>query len=429
MPALLRRAASLALLLALAAVLPRGARADDPPPDSASPRTYDPADKNQDGTVTRRESRQYRRARRMKGTGGDDDAGSPDAGAAQSDAGAARNSAAMGKASAAADAFSRAMAPADAGVMPAGGAAPAGKTGIASAPGAAAAGAAGAAGAAAGGFAVGSTGASGGPHDLSNPRTVADFALAARSGYAPAFAAAGLKLSKDGRSIVRLDGSPATAADLAMLRSGILALPAALARRPDFFAHVSQEHYADLKKEYRERPELAGSVYKDVGTTEKDRDFIHTESCSKVSGECNKAAADSYKKGDLVSPEDLDRMWEALQKDLDADAEGRAPHDETAAKTDGGAAAAASDPSDPSSPEAAAKKEGKSSGGAVSVVAGAPAAAVAAVTVAAKKAWSKAREILGPSNAEAAKRAALPLGGLAAAGVIAAAFVLARRRA
>ena len=144
--------------------------------------------------------------------------------------------------------------------------------------------------------------------------------MAARSGYAPAFAAAGLKLGPDGRSVVRLDGRPATPDDYARLQREIGSMPAALGRRPDFFSIVSPERYADLKQGYKEKKD-GDPVYKDVGTTAGDRDFVHTSSCDKLSGACNKSVEKaSYKKGDFVSPEDLDSMWGALQKELDGSA-------------------------------------------------------------------------------------------------------------
>jgi hypothetical protein len=154
-----------------------------------------------------------------------------------------------------------------------------------------------------------------------SPQAPSDFALAARSGYAPAFAAAGLKLAPDGKSVLRLDGKPATPEDYARLQREISSMPAALGRRPDFFSIVSPEHYVDLKRGYKEKKD--DPVYKDVGTTEADRDFVHTASCSKLSGDCNKSVEKaSYKKGDFVAPEDLDSMWSALQKEIDGSAEG-----------------------------------------------------------------------------------------------------------
>ena len=95
-------------------------------------------------------------------------------------------------------------------------------------------------------------------------------------------------------------------------------MPGALGRRPDFFSAISPEHYSDLKRGYKDKKD-GDPVYKDVGTTEGDRDFVHTASCSKMSGECNKnVEKDSYKKGDFVAPEDLNNMWSALEKELNA---------------------------------------------------------------------------------------------------------------
>ena len=160
----------------------------------------------------------------------------------------------------------------------------------------------------------------GGSGDPSHPKSPADFALAAHSGYAPAFTAAGLKLAPDGRTVLRLDGKPATADDYARLQREISSMPGALGRRPDFFSAISPEHYADLKRGYKDKKD-GDPVYKDVGTTEGDRDFVHTASCDKLSGDCNKAIKnDSYKKGDFVAPEALDDMWAALQKELDSSA-------------------------------------------------------------------------------------------------------------
>ena len=310
-------AAALLVLLAVSA------RADDPapvaPPDAASAGTLDPADLNGDGTVTNHERRKYnrmlRRSQRSRGAGGQPgQAAPPDAQDAADAASAQAHSAAAGKsASAAASAMREALPSADAGALGPGG--PGGPGDL------------GKSGKAPGGAALN---ASGNP---ANPRSAGDFVLAARSGYAPAFTAAGLKLGPDGRSIVRADGSPATAEDYARLRSGILAMPSALTRRPDFFTAVSPAHFDALKRGYHENPALSDSVYKHVGTTDADRDFVHTASCAKMSGECN-ANVDkaSYKKGEFVAPEDLDRMWGSLQKELDETAK----TDEAGASKDGG---------------------------------------------------------------------------------------------
>lgn len=154
--------------------------------------------------------------------------------------------------------------------------------------------------------------------DPANPRAPEDFLLAVRGGYAPALGKAGLKLSADGRSIVRADGSAATADDYARLGREIRSMPAALSTRPDFFSQVSPAHYGDLKREYSERgPELSKTVFKHVGETEEARDFVHSASCAKLSGECNASVArESYKKGEFVDPKDLDKMWSALENEL-----------------------------------------------------------------------------------------------------------------
>lgn len=157
--------------------------------------------------------------------------------------------------------------------------------------------------------------------DPANPRTPEDFLLAVRGGYAPALGKAGLRLSADGRSIVRSDGSAATADDYARLGREIRSMPAALSTRPDFFTRVSPAHYGDLKREYSERgPELSKTVFKHVGETEDARDFVHSASCSKLSGECNASVErESYKKGEFVDPKDLDKMWSALESELGED--------------------------------------------------------------------------------------------------------------
>lgn len=309
----------LTLLAALLLAGPSAARAEDAPAAQAS--TRDPADTDGDGVVSGKERRQLRRAQRRarrgeKGPNGevlsDEEADAADA--AES---SARTSAASGKASAAAAALKSSLPSMDAGGgIPGGGAKPADSPGGASPSGQAPSGGTpGGAKTYSGDF---SSNASGDP---GKPRALSDFVLAARSGYAPAFAAAGLKLGPDGKSVVRLDGRPATTEDYARLQKEIGSMPAALGRRPDFFSAVSPAHYADLKRGYKEKKE-GDTVYKDVGTTAEDRDFVHTASCDKLSGDCNKnVERASYKKGDFVAPEDLDSMWDALQKELDGSAE------------------------------------------------------------------------------------------------------------
>ena len=371
---------------------PRPARADD------AAAVDDPRDLNGDGTVTGKERRQYRRAHRKHAPGTDADAQAAE-NAAQTDAAAAHSAAASARASGAADALKNSLPSSDAGALKAGGAGDAGK---------------------AGGKARG---------NASDPQSPADFALAARSGYAPAFAAAGLKLGPDGRSIVRADGSPATAEDYARLRRGILEMPAALVRRPDFFAAISPGHFNDLKQGYRENPELSDSVYKHVGTTDADRDFVHTASCAKISGDCNASVEKaSYKKGDYVAPEDLDRMWGALQKELDdssnPDGAGPAPKGALrplkaglAVDAEDSGAASAEKKTDGAAKSASAKAEGFTT------------APAAAVTRYAKKLWRSTTAALGfgGGTSEAPGSNALGLGALGAAALAALVFALRKK--
>lgn len=306
----------LTLLAALLLWGPLPARAEGDPAAAAAPET---ADTDGDGTVSGKERRQKRRAERRarRGQRGPDGELLPDgeADAAEAEESSARGAAASSRAAGAAAALKSSLPSADAGAFPGGGS-PAALGGQA----------------ATGGRTsdAGTRASSGGSQtnpakapsgDPGKPNAPSDFVLAARSGYEPAFAAAGLKLGPDGRSVVRLDGRPATEEDYSRLRREIGSMPAALGRRPDFFSAVSPAQYADLKRGYKEKKD-GDTVYKDVGTTPEDRDFVHTASCDKLSGDCNKNVVKaSYKKGDFVAPEDLDSMWDALQKELDGSAE------------------------------------------------------------------------------------------------------------
>lgn len=323
------------LILAAALLLagPPSVRADDPAPNTQLSEP-DPRDTDGDGVVSGKERRQARRAarrarRRANAAAGGKDMTDEDADAADAKAAADAGSAATGNASGAASAMKNSLTPTDAGggVPPGGGAGGsnaggpgAGPGGVGSA-GGTAGGGKGSAGAFVGGAGAGTAFTAGASGDPAHPKAPADFALSAHSGYSPAFAKAGLKLAPDGRTVTRLDGKPATAEDYARLQREIDSMPRALGRRPDFFSAVSPEHYSDLKQGYKTKKD-GDPVYKDVGTTEGDRDFVHTASCDKLSGDCNKSVEKgSYKKGDYVAPEDLDNMWSALQKELDASAD------------------------------------------------------------------------------------------------------------
>lgn len=313
------------LLSALAALLlsgPPAALAQDPPPAGQ----FDARDTDQDGTVSGKERRRARRADRRARRGEKNADGTAavdeEQDAADADASAERGQAATSAAANAAAALKSSMPSLDAAAMPGGdgGKIPGGAGGTGPGAGAGKTAASdfhgsGAAGTGSGSFKPSSfsAGASGDP---SKPKSPSDFVLAARSGYAPAFAKTGLKLSADGRSVVRADGSPATADDYARLQREIGSMPGALSRRADFFNAISPGHYADLKRDYKTKKD--SPAFKDVGETEGERDFVHTSSCDKLSGGCNaNVEKGSYKKGDYVAPEDLDAIWGALQKQID----------------------------------------------------------------------------------------------------------------
>lgn len=305
----------LSLIAALILSGPPAVRAEEPPAG------VDAADTDGDGTVSGKERRTARRAARRarRAARGESPQSDEEMDAADAAESSARGAAASGKAASAAAALKSSLPSADAGggmPGPSGGTGTSGPTegGGRTSDGMTSASAGGSPSMPAGDAKNHASG------DPGNPKAPSDFALAARSGYAPAFAAAGLKIGPDGKSVLRLDGRPATPEDYARLRREISSMPAALGRRPDFFSSVSPAHYADLKRGYKEKKDAP--VYKDVGTTAEDRDFVHTASCSKLSGDCNKNVEKaSYKKGDFVAPEDLDNMWDALQKELDGSAE------------------------------------------------------------------------------------------------------------
>ena len=307
-------------LVALLLSGPLSARAEDTPASQGP--EFDPADANADGTVSGKERRQNRRAdRRARRAANGSTMSEKEADAADAAESAARTDAASSRAASAASALKNSLPSADAGggIPPGGGGAsatvdqtPSGSK--SSTPGTSVAVSGKPSGVKPSGYSAGASG------DPGRPQSHSDFALAAHSGYAPAFVAAGLKLGPDGRSVMRLDGKPTTQEDYARLQREISSMPAAIGRRSDFFSVVSPEHYADLKRGYKEKRE-GDPLYKDVGTTAGDRDFIHTVSCAKISGDCNKSIEqESYKKGDFVTPEALDDMWSALKKELDGSA-------------------------------------------------------------------------------------------------------------
>lgn len=152
------------------------------------------------------------------------------------------------------------------------------------------------------------------------PRTVPEMALAARTGFAATFRDQGLKVGAGPRgtpAIQRLDGAPASEADVERLGAALRSDPAALTRRPDFFEVLPREKFLDLKQDFTARPELRSSAFRDIALTERERDFQWSSSCSGLSGACNPhAGKQSYRKGDDVPPEDLDSVWNAVQEEL-----------------------------------------------------------------------------------------------------------------
>lgn len=157
------------------------------------------------------------------------------------------------------------------------------------------------------------------PSGLAGPRTVPEMALAARSGYAATFRDQGLKVGAGPRgepAIQRVDGSPASGPELERLGEALRAEPAALVRRPDFFEVLPRGKFADLKRDFADRPELRRAAFKDIGMTERGRDFQWSSSCSGLSGACNPHAGErSYRKGQDVPPEDLKKVWSAVKEE------------------------------------------------------------------------------------------------------------------
>lgn len=165
-----------------------------------------------------------------------------------------------------------------------------------------------------------------GSSDPSEPATAHDLLLASMSGFGGAFTSLGLKAgaAPGGEpAIFRSDGTPATAQEVSALRARIASEPKALMRQPDFFEVLPRERFEDLKREYRAQPALRGTSFRDIALTERDRDFLWSASCSKLSGDCNPhASAPSYKQGEEVPARDLDTIWEEVAGSEPEDEEG-----------------------------------------------------------------------------------------------------------
>lgn len=166
---------------------------------------------------------------------------------------------------------------------------------------------------------AGGMGGSGPPTDPTNPATPQDLAVASRSGFKGSFEAVGLKMGWQA-DIVRADGSPATMQDLDNLRNHIKSEPTALMWRPDFFDVIPRESFADLKRQYTDRPELAQEEFKHIELSESNRDFLRSKSCVRMSGNCNRYGTQaSYRRGEYVPPEDLSNIWSKLRSEDGAD--------------------------------------------------------------------------------------------------------------
>lgn len=171
------------------------------------------------------------------------------------------------------------------------------------------------------------------PSNPANPETRQDLMLASVSGFAGVFKAAGLRVGQTPggeQTILRSDGLPASERELDKLRDSIEAEPAALMRRPDFFSVLPRNQHQDLKKEYQNE-DMRESAFKDIGLTEKQRDFLWSASCDKISGDCNKFVQEtSYKKGEDVAPEDLRSIWTNIQASAEELDEGETTEEEKA---------------------------------------------------------------------------------------------------
>ncbi len=187
----------------------------------------------------------------------------------------------------------------------------------------------------------------GGPPDKSGGL---DLNAAAASGFSASFSATGLKVGPGGR-VVHTDGSPASPEDIGRLRRQIASDPQALMRRPDFFNVLSRGTFDRLKSEFHEKPETHDAAFRHVGLTDQDRDFQRTESCNKnLEKGCNPVAKEAYKKGELVSPEDLRDIDEALRADEDEEIVARSRALAAADERKGADAAEDSEPQEGESP-------------------------------------------------------------------------------
>jgi hypothetical protein len=169
--------------------------------------------------------------------------------------------------------------------------------------------------------------------DPTEPRTASDLVLAAHSGFGPSIRSLGYKIGRGPRgasTVLRADGRPASAAEVAALGAALRREPAALMRRPDFFQVLPRADFEELKADYRARPAWSGTVFRDIGMTPAYRDFRWSASCSPLSGDCNPAAGgESYRRGEDVPPESLKEVLvSARSEDESASAGGEDEDDD-----------------------------------------------------------------------------------------------------
>jgi hypothetical protein len=134
---------------------------------------------------------------------------------------------------------------------------------------------------------------------------------AASSGFMDSFRSLALHVGRtpDGNlAVLDSRGRQADGSALAALKANIAESPRALLTRPDFFSVISPSDYSQLKSLVVSPPASAkhGLLLRDLGVSAGGRDIVWTASCSRVSGECNPAAAESsYRKNQPASPESL----------------------------------------------------------------------------------------------------------------------------
>lgn len=170
----------------------------------------------------------------------------------------------------------------------------------------------------------GGPGPAGGP---GAPATERELIASSYSGFSASFKKVGLRVGADAQGRARIEdagGRPASPERLAALRAQIDSEPRALLTRPDFFQVIPRSRFNALKSAYRASPQLRSTAFQDIGAASGGRDFAWTRSCHRLSGGCNPASAEArYERGEFVSPETLEGVYERVEESdaasLDAD--------------------------------------------------------------------------------------------------------------